>query len=221
MNRPRRATVSLAALALAIVGLSAVAAPALARTPPTPAAAAQAPPTGTLSVCASSGARPVTGAFLFTFAAPASAGGSQTLSVSVGTCSAQVFYPVGTQVIVTEAVPAGDSVESISVSGGGSTIASNNAAAATATIAIGLGQSLLTVKTNGPIHNCVVPYVVGLPSATAAASLHKSSCTLHVARKVYSRSIRAGRVVSQSPRRGTVLATNAPVDVFISRGRKP
>jgi hypothetical protein len=208
---------ALAALTLAVLAPSA----AIARNPPAPGADVQAVVSGTLTICVASGTRPVTGAFPFTLAAPGSAGGTQTLSVSVGTCSAQVFYPQGTQVIVTEILPAGDTVESFSIGGSGGTIVSSNPAAANATIAVGSGQASLTVKTSGPTHDCVVPYLAGLSSAAASAALRKSSCTMHVARKLYSSSVAVGRVISQSPRRGTVLAANAPVDVIISRGRRP
>ena len=215
----------LCAVTGAVVPLLAGVAPALSKPPPVTTAPFT-PPVGTLRVCSASGARVVTGAFTYVFATPASAGGSQTLSVSVGTCSVAIFYAQGLQVLVSETVPAGDSIAAIAIGGGGSTLASSSPTAGTATVTIGSGESALTFTTDGPppkppAHDCVVPNVVGLPLSAATLSLHKRTCKLGVLKRVYSRAIRSGRVISESPRRGSDLAPNAPVDLVVSRGPRP
>jgi hypothetical protein len=152
------------AFALAVGAAAACAVPAMAAKPPPspPPGAFAPPPTGTLAVCNTSGARPVTGIFTFTFSTVASAGGTQILSVPVGDCATQVFYPVGSTVTVIETVPTGDTVAAISIAGGESTVASSSLAAGTAAVTIGGGQAVLTFQTNGPLPRCVVPGVVGL-----------------------------------------------------------
>jgi len=184
------------------------------------------PPTGTLSVCNVSGARPITTVLTYTSAAPASAGGTQTFQVAVGACSGQVFYPQGTSVIVTETVPAGSSVTAITIGGGASTIGSVNLASGSATVTIGSGQSVLSFTTSGPAASpapraCKVPNVRGLGLRAARTALVKASCTLGRVTHAYSRTFPLGRVTTTRPGRGLVLAHNAPVDVVLSRGPRP
>jgi hypothetical protein len=209
-------------MALALAGaVAACAAPALAAKPPDPkpAPAPFAPPaSGTLAVCNQSGPRPVAGTFTYTLATLASAGGTQTLNVPVGTCSGQVFYPKGATVTVTETVPSGDTVAAISIAGGESSIASTNLAAGSVTVTIGLGQATLAFQTNAPLPRCVVPNVLGFTLTTASASLKKHSCRVGAVRRAYSKSVRAGRVISESPRRGSNLVPNAAVALVLSRG---
>ena len=185
-----------------------------------------APPTGTVSVCNASGARPVTGSFTYTLAAPAGAGGSQVFNIAVGSCSPAVFYTVGTVLIVTENVPSGAAVTSIAVAGGASTVASSSLTAGSATITVGTGASTATFTTSGPPTakeppNCTVPNVVGLTLTAARAALIKAHCAPGVVRRAYSAIFNAGRLASSKPRRGTVMAHNAPVDLTVSRGPKP
>jgi hypothetical protein len=213
-------------IATLVAALAATPVPAFAHGFAAPPTKPFAPPTGTLSVCNASGARPVTGSFTYTLAAPASAGGTQTLNVAVGACSAQIFYPQGTPVTVTENVPAGYAVTSIAIGGGASTISSSTPAAGAAVVTIGSGQSLLTFTTSAPAttgsgRDCKVPNVVGLGLTAAKAALVKAGCTRGLLHKAYSRTFRAGRVISESPRRGTVLAHGAPVDLVLSRGPRP
>src|SRR5439155_12646847 len=126
----------------------------------------------------------------------------------------------GSTVTVPEAVPAGDTVASITLAGGESTLSSSSAASGSATVVIGLGQAV-TFQTTGPLPRCAVPNVVGLTLLTAGASLRKHSCRVGVVRRDYSSTVRAGRVISESPRRGSNLAHNAPVALVLSRGRRP
>jgi beta-lactam-binding protein with PASTA domain len=66
-----------------------------------------------------------------------------------------------------------------------------------------------------------VPNVIGLGLLAAKASIVKSSCTVGLLHRAYSRTFRAGHVISAAPRRGTVLAHKAPVDLVLSRGPRP
>jgi hypothetical protein len=143
------------------------------------------------------------------------------VTIAAGTCSAQIFYPQGVTVTVTENVPVGDSVAAIAIGGGQSTLASSSPAAGSATVTIGSGQSLLTFTTDGPARNCVVPNVVGLPLAASTTAVRAAHCTVGVLHRVYSKTVRAGRVISQSPRVHATLAPSAPVDLVVSRGHRP
>jgi hypothetical protein len=181
------------------------------------------PPSGTLSICSASGLPAVAGPLAFTVAAPASAGGSQVLTVAVGACSTQIFYPLGVSVVVTESIPSGEALAGITLAGGGSAIASSNLASGTATVQIGTGQSTLTFKTNGPVvapqpRPCKVPNVVGFGLTGARIAIKKAACTMGIVHRVYSNVFQTGRVVVAKPHRGTVLAHLAPVAIYLSRG---
>jgi hypothetical protein len=213
---PTTAALAACALATAASGWSA----------PGPKPGPTPPPSGTLSICNVSGVRPITIALGYTAAAPASAGGTQTYTVGVGACTAQVFYTQGISLTVTENVPAGYSVTAITVAGGASTITTTNLAAGSATVTIGSGQSILTFTTNGPVkftppRPCKVPNVLGLGLTAARTALKKGACTLGRVTKAYSRAFPAGRVSSAKPKRGTILGHAAPVDLVLSRGPRP
>jgi beta-lactam-binding protein with PASTA domain len=130
-------------------------------------------------------------------------------------------------VTVTENVPTGFAVTTIAIAGGASTISSNTPAAGAAVVTIGLGQSALTFTTSAPAaivsapRDCKVPNVIGLGLTAAKAAIVKSSCKVGLVHRAYSRTFRAGHVISESPRRTTVLAHAAPVDVVVSRGPRP
>lgn len=220
----RRILRSASALLMCALGAASLA--SAAPKPPRPSSSTASPPVGTVSVCNASGARPISVALTFTSAAPASAGGTQTATVGVGECSTQIFYPQGTPVIVTENVPAGYAVTAISIGGGGSTISSSSLAAGSATVTVGSGQSLLTFTTSGPAPTpapraCKVPNVLGLGVKTAKSRLVKAACTLGRVTRAYSRAYPTGRVMAEKPRRGTVLAHAAPVNLVLSRGPRP
>jgi PASTA domain len=189
---------------------------------------------GILTICNASGARPVTGTFVYTAAAPASAGGALTFNVAVGTCAPRVFWPLGTSVTVIENVPTGFAVTGITLAptagGGGTTsvISSNTPAAGTATVTIGDGQATLTFTTSGPATGggggkspCKVPNVFGLALTAATAAIRRGHCTVGIVHKVYSNVYYPGRVYSESPQRGTVLAPGAPVNLTVSLGHHP
>ena len=187
---------------------------------------------GVLTICNASGARPVTGTFVYTEAAPASAGGTLTFNVAVGACAPGVFYPVGTSVTLIENVPTGYAVTEIKLtptSGGGGTtsvISSDTPAAGNATVTIGTGQATVTFTTSagtgggGGGSPCKAPNVFGLTLTAATASIRKAHCTVGTVRKVFSNIFYPGIVYSQSPPRGTVLAPKAPVNLTVSRGHR-
>jgi hypothetical protein len=206
--------------------LALLAALALSPAAPHPPAPAPAPvPYGTISICNTAGSRPLSGTLAFTLAAPASAGGTQTMNIAVGTCTAAVFYPSGTALNVLENVPSGSAVTSI-VAGGSTTLSASSPTAGSATAVIGSGAGTLTFTTNGPSFTpppptCKVPNVIGLSLLAAKAQVRKHACTVGVVRHQYSNPFRAGYVLSETPKRGSVLAHGAPVNLVVSRGPRP
>jgi PASTA domain len=185
---------------------------------------------GELILCSASGARSATGTFTFTLVTVASAGGTTTLNVPVGTCTGRLFYPVGVSLTVSENLPAGYAVTGITLnatpggSGTTSVITSNTPAAGSATVTIGSGQATLTFTTNGPAgaaRLCKVPNVFGLLFAAAKTAIRKAHCTVGLVRKVYSNIYYPGVVYSQSPQPGTVLAPLAHVNLTVSLGHRP
>ena len=188
-----------------------------------------APPSGLLTVCNESGARPVTGTFTYTFSAVASAGGTQTFNVAVGACAPRVFYTQGVSVTVTENVPAGYVVTGIALAptpggpGTGSVISANTPSAGSATNTIGSGKATLTFTTSsttGAIPG-TVPIVFGLGLTAAKAAIRKAHCSVGAVRKVYSNIFYPSVVYSQSPPRGTILASKARVNLTVSLGHHP
>jgi hypothetical protein len=67
---------------------------------------------------------------------------------------------------------------------------------------------------------CTVPTVTGMVLATAKHALAHANCRVAKIRSVYSKDVRRGRVVSQTPRPGTVLRNGGRVGLVVSRGRK-
>jgi beta-lactam-binding protein with PASTA domain len=63
--------------------------------------------------------------------------------------------------------------------------------------------------------------VFGFGLTAAKAAIRKAHCTVGTIHQVYSKIFNAGRVFSQSPPRGTVLAPGAPVSLTVSRGQHP
>ena len=173
---------------------------------------AQRADSGPLTICNASGARPVTGTFVYTTSAPAGAGGTQTFNVAVGSCAPRLFYPLGTSVIVTESAPTGYAVSGIKLTptppdpSTTSVISSNTPSARSATVTIGTGGATLTFTTSagtggggGGGSSCKVPNVFGLVLAAAEAAIRKAHCTVGSVRKVYSNIYYPGIVYSESP----------------------
>ena len=189
---------------------------------------------GPLTICNASGARPVTGTFVYTTTAVAAAGGTQTFNVAVGSCAPRLFYPLGVTVTVTESAPTGTTVSGIKLTptppdATTTTIASANPSARTATVTIGTGGATLTFTTTagagggggGGGAACKVPNVFGLALTAAEAAVRKAHCTVGAVRKVYSNVYYPNVVYSQSPPHGAVLAPKARVNLTVSLGHHP
>jgi hypothetical protein len=65
---------------------------------------------------------------------------------------------------------------------------------------------------------CVVPDLVGLRLGTAHARLRAAHCSVGRVTRVFSSSIRKGRVISQRPRADAVRARGTKVNLSVSRG---
>ena len=66
-----------------------------------------------------------------------------------------------------------------------------------------------------------MPNVFGFGLTAAKAAVRKAHCSVGVVRKVYSNIFYPGIVYSQSPPRGTVLASKAPVNLTVNLGHHP
>jgi len=198
-----------------------IAAAAVAVVLPTLAPAAT---SGTLSACNTAGAPAPTGSFLFTFAAPGSAGGTTSYNVAIGSCTGKVYYPVGTQVLVSETVPSGDSVTSITLTGDG-TLNASTPSAGTATVTVNSGDTVVTFVTKAagapPPPGCVVPRVAGLTLVTARKVLASRHCLAGKVVRVYTSVFPKGGVTGTVPKAGTHLPHNAKVTILVSKGPKP
>jgi hypothetical protein len=191
---------------------------------------------GPLTICNASGARPVTGTFVYTAVAPASAGGTQTFNVAVGSCTPKLYFPLGASLTVTETAPTGYSVSAIKLAPAPpdpttTTTISANPAARSAIVTIGTGGATLTFTTTagagggggggGGGSPCKVPNVFGLALTAAEAAVRKAHCTVGAVRKVYSNVYYPNIVYSQSPPHGAVLAPKARVSLTVSLGHHP
>lgn len=67
---------------------------------------------------------------------------------------------------------------------------------------------------------CVVPSVRGRSLKSARSTIRRAGCTVGAVRRAYSKSVRRGRVVSQTPRAGTRLRRGGKVNLVLSKGRK-
>jgi len=67
---------------------------------------------------------------------------------------------------------------------------------------------------------CLVPRVVKQTLAVARANVIRGHCTLGAVRRKYSKRIRRGRVIAQSPVPGVRAPEDAPVALVVSRGPK-
>jgi hypothetical protein len=190
---------------------------------------------GPLTICNASGARPVTGTFVYTTSAPASAGGTQTFNVAVGSCAPKLFYPLGTGVTVTETAPAAYTVSGIKLAptppdtSTTTVISSNTPSARSAVVTIGTGGATLTFTTTagsgggggGGGSSCKVPNVFGLALTAAEAAIRKAHCTVGAVRKVHSNVYYPNVVYGQSPQHGASLAPKAHVNLTVSLGHHP
>ena len=67
---------------------------------------------------------------------------------------------------------------------------------------------------------CGVPHVRGRPLPAARLAIARAGCRVGGVRRGYSATVRLGRVISETPRPGTVLRKGAKVNLVVSRGRK-
>jgi serine/threonine-protein kinase len=66
----------------------------------------------------------------------------------------------------------------------------------------------------------VVPNVVGKTVNAAKRALAAAHCKTGTIKKVASKKVNAGKVISESPKAGKHLANGARVSLLVSRGRK-
>ena len=74
------------------------------------------------------------------------------------------------------------------------------------------------VQTTVP--RCVVPKVRGKSLRTARAAIKRGNCRVGRVRMTFSSRVKAGRVVSQTPRAGRRLAAGARVNLLVSKGKR-
>jgi hypothetical protein len=67
---------------------------------------------------------------------------------------------------------------------------------------------------------CVVSNVVGKTLPAAKRTMERADCRVGKIRRVYSRTIKRDRVISQKPKPGSVLPKRGKVNLVVSRGRK-
>jgi hypothetical protein len=67
---------------------------------------------------------------------------------------------------------------------------------------------------------CAVPNAKGKTLPGAKRSITRSGCRVGSIRRTWSNKAKGGRVISQTPRFGTVLPKGAQVNLVVSRGRK-
>jgi hypothetical protein len=178
--------------------------------------------TATLVVCNAPGSPAPTGTFTYTLSAPAGAGGTITQNVSVGACSAKIFYPTGSQLLVTETVPSGGAVTGIKLSGASqSTLGQVVLSAGQATVTIGSGDAVLTYTTKAAgvaRRTCVVPHVVGFTLAAARTLIKHAGCRPGAVSYSHSSRIPRGGVISTRPRGGSRVPHGTSVRLTVSRG---
>jgi hypothetical protein len=66
---------------------------------------------------------------------------------------------------------------------------------------------------------CTVPSLKRLRTAAAKTAIRHAGCKVGLTRRAYSSTIASGRVITSSPKAGATW--NEPVDLVVSRGRKP
>jgi len=126
-----------------------------------------------------------------------SSGGPVTLSASAGTLSAVTDNNDGTYAATLRS----SSFPGQAVIGG--------------TIA---GGAIAHPATVTFLAQCVVPNVRGLTLAAARAALRRAHCSSGTVKRVASRAVRAGRVISQQPGKGRRLPDGSTVKLVVSSG---
>ncbi|MGH3080169.1 MAG: PASTA domain-containing protein [Gaiellaceae bacterium] len=67
---------------------------------------------------------------------------------------------------------------------------------------------------------CVVPNIRGRTLVKAKAAIKRSRCRTGRVRKAYSRAVRKGLVISQTPRAGVRMRVGTRVDLLVSKGKR-
>ncbi len=88
------------------------------------------------------------------------------------------------------------------------------------------GRSKCKLKVTGALaatakfslKNCVVPILKGKTLSAARRALRAHSCSAGKIKQAFSSKVRAGRVISQSPKAGTHLKHNGRVNLIVSKG---
>jgi hypothetical protein len=83
-----------------------------------------------------------------------------------------------------------------------------------------VATSVPAASTNARSAGCRVPAVKGLRTAVARQALRHAGCRLGVTTRSYSASIATGRVITTLPK-ATTKRWSEPVDLVVSKGRKP
>ena len=65
---------------------------------------------------------------------------------------------------------------------------------------------------------CTVPKVTGMMLAAAKQALARANCRVGAIRRAYSKRVARGRVISETPKAGTVLPKSGKVGIVVSRG---
>jgi hypothetical protein len=82
------------------------------------------------------------------------------------------------------------------------------------------GQIAVGPAVPPPPPRCVVPRVEGKRLVVAKAAIRRARCAVGGVRLKYSRYVRRGRVIAQTPAPGKVLPPRAKVSLVVSRGRR-
>jgi PASTA domain len=93
----------------------------------------------------------------------------------------------------------------------------------TATNSVGsasVPSGLTPVVRATPTRRCVVPKVRGKSLRAARAAIRRAHCRVGRVRTTFSARMKAGRVVSQTPRAGARLAVGARVHLMVSKGKR-
>ena len=90
----------------------------------------------------------------------------------------------------------------------------------TLTQADAVGNQSTTTRTITIAAACVVPKVSGKTLARAKAAIARAHCRTGKVTHAYSKKVRKGRVVSQSPKAGKRLTHGARVKLVVSRGKR-
>jgi hypothetical protein len=146
-----------------------------------------------------------------------------------GTASNPDYSPDGTQIAFEGA---NSTIDTLSASGGTATqILTNATSPAWSPYTLpggsggsgssggsGNGSGSAGSSSGGGAH-CIVPKLKGDTVKKARRALRRAGCTLGKERKAFSRRIKRGHVISQSPGAGTKKPAGAAVNIKVSKGK--